>query len=92
MNVILCGYDIRFRVKITDVLGVRKQILMTQYDSHLGPKTGRKLCKVTNIHDAKWQSSWTQDETQVGLARTIEFGCQDTLLCLLYAVNPLSCQ
>ena len=47
---------------------------MTQYDSHLGPKTGRKLHKVTNIYDAKWQSSWAQDGMQVGLARTIEFG------------------
>ena len=34
---------------------------MKQYESHLGPKTGRKLRKVTNIHDAKWQSSWAQD-------------------------------
>ena len=51
---------------------------MTQYESHLGPKTGRKLHKVTNIHDAKWQSSWAQDGMQVGLARTIEFGCPAT--------------
>ena len=47
---------------------------MTQYDSHLGPKTGRKLRKVTNIYDANWQSSWAQDGMQVGIARTIEFG------------------
>ena len=51
---------------------------MTQYDSHLGPKTGRKLRKVTNIYVAKWQSSWAQDGMQVGIARTIEFGVLDS--------------
>ena len=51
---------------------------MTQYSSHVGPKKGHKLVHVTNIYDAKWQSSWAQDGMQVGLARTIEFGSQAT--------------